>query len=159
MSDIASIDQSYRLAADVEVGKFTCLSPDSGTYEDGCVVPSGANVVFLGIAQESIVPNSVADYSGGLYNIVSGTAWPAASIPTSALGRNIRMRMHGISRVVAAGVISRGDRVNIADNQGRVKTIAETAGTLVHDVGIALDAAGQAGDVIRVFVQPVDRHT
>jgi len=152
MSDVISIDQSYRLAANIEVGKFTCLIADTSVYADGCNVPGAANAVFLGIAQESIVPNSVADYVAGQYNITSGTSWPANSIPASATGRNIRVRQHGISRAVAAGTINRGDEVNINDTQGRVKSVSETAGTLVYVVGIALDAASAAGDVIRVLV-------
>jgi len=152
MSDITSIDQSYRLASSVEVGKFTCLVADTSVYADGCAVPGGANAVFLGVAQESIVPNALADYVAGQYTIVSGTAWPANSIPSSSTGRNVRVRQFGISRVVAQSAISRGDELNIADSQGRVKTVSETAGTLVYVVGIAIDAATQAGDVVRVLV-------
>jgi hypothetical protein len=159
MSDITSIDQTYRLAVNKEIGKFTCLVADTATYADGCKNPGGSNAVFLGVAQESIVPNSVADYSGGQYNITSGTAWPANSIPSSALGRNLRVRQFGISRVVASGAISRGDELNIYGADGTVKTVDETAGTLVYVVGIALDAAGAAGDVIRALIMPYRKKT
>ena len=154
MSDITGIDQSYHLNFNVEVGKFTCLSPDTTVYADGCALPAAANAPFLGVAQESIVPDAVADYSGGVYNIVSGTAWPAGVIPATSLGRNVRTRLFGISRVVASGQISRGLYVNIADSQGRVKGVSEAPTTMINVVGTAIDAAQNAGDVIRVLVFP-----
>jgi hypothetical protein len=135
MSDITAIDQSYHLNYNIEIGKFTCLAPDTSVSADGCNVPSGA------------------DYSGGLYNLVSGTAWPTGVIPASGLGRNIRTRLFGISRVVASGAITRGAYVNIANTSGQIKAVSES-GTMINVVGIAIDAASNAGDVIRVLVMP-----
>ena len=154
MSDITAIDQSYHLNYNVEIGKFTCLAPDTTVYADGCNVTSGANGQFLGVAQESILPDAAADYSGGLYNLVSGTAWPTGVIPASGLGRNIRTRLFGLSRVVASGAIARGAYVNIANAQGQIKAVSEAVGTYINVVGIAIDAAANAGDVIRVLVMP-----
>jgi hypothetical protein len=154
MSDISAIDQSYHLNANIEIGKFTCLAPDTSVYADGCNVPSGANGQFLGVAQESILPDAMADYSGGQYTLVSGTAWPTGTIPPTGLGRNIRTRMFGISRLVASGAITRGVYVNIANAQGQIKTVSEATGTMINVVGIAIDAAANAGDVIRVLVMP-----
>ena len=154
MSDITAIDQSYHLNANLEIGKFTCLAPDTSVYVDGCNVPSGANGQFLGVAQESILPDAMADYSGGQYTLVSGTAWPTGAIPASGLGRNIRTRMFGISRIVASGAITRGAYVNIANAQGQIKAVSEAVGTMINVVGIAIDAAVNAGDVIRVLVMP-----
>jgi len=152
MSDITGIDQSYHLDGNVEIGKFTCLIASATNYADGCLNPGQANDVFLGIAQESVVPDAVADYSGGQYTIVSGTSWPANSIPSSGQGRNVRTRLTGISRAVAAGAISRWAEVNIADTQGRVKAVNEAAGTQVYVVGKAIDPASNANDVIRVLI-------
>jgi hypothetical protein len=154
MSDITAIDQSYHLNYNIEIGKFTCLAPDTSVSADGCNVPSGANGQFLGVAQESILPDAAADYSGGLYNLVSGTAWPTGVIPASGLGRNIRTRLFGISRVVASGAITRGAYVNIANAQGQIKAVSESVGTYINVVGIAIDSAVNAGDVIRVLVMP-----
>ncbi len=151
MSDITSIDQSYRLDENVEVGKFTCLIPSSTNYADGCAHPGAANAQCLGVAQESVIPDSVADYSGGQYSITSGTAWPSNSVPSSGLGRNVRVRMFGVSRVVANAAIARGAVVNIAGTSGYVKTVSESD-TTIYPVGVALDAAAAQGDVIRVLV-------
>ena len=60
---------------------------------------------------------------------------------------------------MAASAISVGDEVNVADSQGRVKTVSETAGTLVYVLGRAMDSAGQTGDVIRVLVLPYNKKT
>ena len=154
MSDISAIDQSYHLNYNIELGKFTCLGPDTSVYADGCNVPSGANGQFLGVAQESILPDAMADYSCGQYTLVSGTAWPAGAIPASGLGRNIRTRSFGISRVVASGGITRGQYVNIANAQGQIKAVSEAVGTMINVVGIAIDTAVNPGDVIRVLVIP-----
>src|SRR6266446_1491410 len=156
----AVLDKSGRLNSNVQIGKFTVLVASVGTYNDGVDVPSGANVgPVVGVAQESRLPDGYNDYSGGQYQITSGTAWPANAIPSSITGKAIGYRMMGITKVVAASAISVGDRVNIADSQGRVKTIAETSGTLVYEVGWALDAAGQANDVIRIVMCIVQRKT
>jgi hypothetical protein len=155
MSSEQTLKKSYRLDANVELGKFTAVIQESTNYNDGCAVPAGANAAgVLGMAQNSIIPSGVADYSGGQYNIVSGTAWPANSIPAQGQGEEVQVIRLGISRCVAASAISRGDTVNIADNQGRVKTVNEGAGTVINVVGFAEDAASSAGDVIRVLVTP-----
>ena len=107
----------------------------------------------------TLIPSGTADYSSGQYNIVSGTAWPANAIPSTAQGEEVQVIRHGISRCVASSAVSRGDELNIADNQGRVKTVSESAGTLVYVVGFAEDAASAAGDVIRVLVSPYNKKT
>ena len=154
MSSIVSIDLAYKNAANVQAGKFTVVKSDTATFTDGFLVPAAANDPFLGVLQESLVPDSVADYSGGQYNITSGAAWGANQVPSSGQGLMARVRQFGVSRCVAASAIARSDKVNIADTQGRIKTVSEAAGTLINVVGIALDAATAAGDVIRVLVLP-----
>lgn len=151
-------DQAGKLNSNVEVGKFTALVMSTGTYGDGVDVPAASNAgPIAGIAQESILPNHVNDYSSGIYQITSGTAWPANSNPPAANGRAISMRVWGKTRAIAASAISAGDRVNIADSQGRLKTINEVAGTLVYEVGKALTPATQAGDVFMVLALPIER--
>jgi hypothetical protein len=157
MSDISAIDQSYYLDSNVEIGKFTCLVPSALNYADACTNPRGPNDAILGVAQESVLPDVMADYSAGVYTLITGTVWPTGAIPASGLGRTIRLRHWGVSRLVAGLPISRGQEVNINDTQGRVKPVNEAPGTLVYIVGTALDAAWNAGDVIRVLVMPYRR--
>lgn len=143
------LDKSYRNAVNQELSKFTCVVADSGTYADGCTVPAAANAKCLGVLQTSIIPPGFGDYANGVYTITSGTAWPAGAIGIG-LGKNCRVRKAGITSIRAASAIARGDFVNIADTQGRVKTVNEVGGTTVHIVGEAEEAATQADDVIRV---------
>lgn len=154
------LDKTGRLNSNVEIGKFTCLVISTGTYRDGVDVPSAANALnFVGVAQESILPNGFNDYVSGIYQITSGTAWPANAVPASALGRSIAYRMAGITRVIAAAAFVTGARLNIADSQGRVKAVSEAGGTEVQEVGWALDAATQTGDVVRMMITNVRRKT
>ena len=147
-----TLKKTFRNDTNVELGKFTVVKPASANFTDGMAVPGAANDPVLGVLQESILPDNVMDYSGGQYNIVSGTAWPANSVPSSGSGLAATVQMSGISRCVASAAITRWDTVNIADNQGRVKTVSEAATTLINVVGKALEAATAAGDVIRVLL-------
>ena len=154
------LDKAFTLNANVEVGKYTVLKLDTATtYTDGVLVPSGSNDgPIAGVAQESILPNGFNDYSGGQYQITSGTAWPANAIPSSATGRKISARVMGLTRVVTtAAAINKGDRLNIGDSQGRVKTINEGGGTTVFEVGWALDPSSAANSVIRCILTNIKR--
>jgi hypothetical protein len=154
MSDITAIDLSYHVDQDIQVCKFCALIAESATYTDGAVNPGAANVPCLGIAQESIVPDVTADYVDGQYQYaLTGATWPNTAIPSSGLGRTVRTRMFGISNCIASNAITRGAQVNVANTQGLVKAVSET-GTMINVVGIAIDAAFNAGDVIRVLVMP-----
>ena len=147
-----------RLNSNVAIGKFTVVVDSTGTYENGIDVPAAANAgPIAGVADESILTESMNDYSAGQYQITSGTAWPSNSIPSSATGRGIAVVVLGISRVVASAAISIGDDVNIADSQGRIKTVDETTGTTVYVLGKALQAATAAGDIIKVMVNPMKK--
>lgn len=166
MQDVLS--DTHRLNDNVVVGKFTVLTLNGATYVDGCSVASGANAALVaGVALQSIIPDSVADYVAGQYNVASGAAYPANSIPSSPVGRAIAVAKAGIVPIIASAAISLGDRVNTAASTvingvtvlGSIKTINEGAGTLVHEVGEALEAATAAGDVIKVRLTLVDRHT
>lgn len=154
----AVLDKTGRLNSSVEVGKFTALVLNVTNYVDGVAVPSAANAsLFVGVAQESILPDGFNDYSAGVYQITSGTAWPTNVNPPSSLGRGVSYRMIGISRAVAASAIASGDHVNIADSAGRFKTVNESAGVTVNDCGFALSPALAANDVFRMFVLPTVR--
>lgn len=75
----------------------------------------------------------------------------------SELGRGVSVRKAGIAEVVAAGAITPGSPVNIADANGRVKTVNELEGSKVQCLGFAESGATQAGDVIEVFISIHER--
>lgn len=69
----------------------------------------------------------------------------------------VSVRKAGIVEVVANGAIAPGDPVNIADNQGRVKKVSETAGTKVQCLGFAETSSTNTGDLVEVFVSIHER--
>ena len=66
---------------------------------------------------------------------------------------NVAVQNAGDAICIAAGAIAKGAQVNVADNQGRVKTVSEGAGTDVNKVGVALEAAAALGDQVMVGLQ------
>lgn len=109
---------------------------------------------------EAITMTAGADITAGQVLIVSGartvspsTAASAAAIGTAATnasnGDRVAVLVGGVQRIVAAGAINAGAHV-ISAASGRVATIG--AGTFDQDLGIALTAATNAGDVIEVRV-------
>lgn len=151
------LDKSYRNDANVRILKYTALVIGATNGAGYAGVPTAANAgKLVGIAKEDIFEPGVAPWSGGQAQITSGQA-PSAGAP-SLQGRSIQVAKEGIVRCIAAGAIAAGDWVNVADNQGRVKTVNEVAGTLVNVIGLAETAATQAGDIIQVSLQMHSRH-
>ncbi|MBN1867120.1 DUF2190 family protein [Candidatus Sumerlaeota bacterium] len=104
--------------------------------------------------------------------VVQGTnagecALPAAANADSILGvtvhsqavqnQNVAVRKAGIARVVAAGAVSVGAPVNVADSTGKVKAIDESGGTFVNCLGFAETAAADDGDIVEVFISLHER--
>ena len=117
---------------------------------------------------------ATADSAGvGAYLVVvQGTNAGQAKLPTAAnagsilgvtvhsqtiQGSNVAVRKAGIARVTASGQIAVGVPVNVAGSSGKVKAIAETAGTKIACLGFAETAAGADGDVIEVFISIHER--
>ena len=98
----------------------------AGSQEGKVTLPAGANASkIIGIAQ-----NDAAD------------------------GEPVRVRLLGISKAIAAGAISMGDLVQIADSAGKVQTASPAAGTNAFIVGVAMDAAGSAGEYVHINIMP-----
>ena len=75
----------------------------------------------------------------------------------SRQGGHVAIRKAGIARVSAAGAISVGAPVNIANSSGQVKAINEAQGTRVQCLGFAETAAGASDDIIEVFISIHER--
>ena len=117
----------------------------------------------------SAFSQSVNDASGVLAHrvLVAGTSGGEVKRPIGANagkiigiaghdeanGRDVSVYNFGTMNLVAASAIAVGDYVNIADAEGRVKTVSEAAGTVVFVVGIARGAAGVAGQYVPVMLQ------
>jgi hypothetical protein len=67
-------------------------------------------------------------------------------------GRIVAVRVHGISRCVAASAITRGQRVTVTGTVG--KLAAMPASAKMNQVGIAMTAAGADNDHFDVYLTP-----
>lgn len=123
----------------------------------------GINVLSLGFKQaeasgigEGLVV--VTDSTEGYVKLPSGANVDGIIGVTTesqtAADRAIAVRITGVAKVKAAGVISYGARVNIAGSSGKVKAVDEASTTKVYVVGRALTAATADGDLIDVLLQP-----
>jgi hypothetical protein len=74
------------------------------------------------------------------------------SIP-AASGERVDVQTHGVGEVEAGAAITVGALL-MSDAQGRAITAAAAAGTNVRVIGIALEAAVAAGDIIRFLQSP-----
>jgi len=70
-----------------------------------------------------------------------------------AAGERVDLAIIGITYITAGAAITRGSRL-MSDASGRVITAAAAAGSNVMTVGVAMEAATAAGDVIRVNLVP-----
>jgi predicted RecA/RadA family phage recombinase len=116
----------------------------------------------------SAIPQRVNDAAGVLAHrvLVAGTGVdqvkrPAAANAAKLIGvaghdaadtEDVSVYSHGVMNLVAASAIAVGDYVNVADAEGRVKTVSETAGTQ-NVVGIARGVATANGQLIKVDLQ------
>lgn len=68
-----------------------------------------------------------------------------------ALGERVDVSLVGITYITAGAAIAR-DALLMSDASARVITAAAAAGSNVRTVGVAMEAASAAGDVIRVLL-------
>lgn len=125
------LDRSFTIDDGAGVGQFIAVVV--GSEDGGCKKPAAANdKQCLGITQES----------------------------QSRQNKGVSVRMLGVSQAIAAGGISNGDWVNIADNTGKLQScetaVNNTPGTAAQTnvVGRALSSATNSGDVFLVMLQP-----
>lgn len=116
----------------------------------------------------SAVPQRVNDASGLLAHrvVVAGSGVDEVKRPAAANankligvaghdaanGEDCSIYSVGVMNLVAAAAIAVGDYVNVADAEGRVKTVSEVANT-ANVVGIARGVATAAGQLIKVDLQ------
>lgn len=110
------------------IRQFRCVEVVT-TNKDLCTEVDGSGDFVLGISQEDV------------------PATPATDIGK----RVIDIRLMGISRAIAGAAVTIGARVQ-SDAEGRVVALV-AAGTR-NAVGVALTAAGAAGDHINVLLTP-----
>jgi hypothetical protein len=71
-----------------------------------------------------------------------------------ATGKSAQIQIAGVAKVQAGAAVAKGDLVK-TDATGRAITqTAEAVGVQVYTFGMALEAAGAAGDLIAVAIRP-----
>lgn len=160
--------KSYASTNNIQVGKLTVVLLDLTTEGNFIMSQTANSGPVAGVALESLVPDNQADYVAGQYITASGAAWPNGAIPSSSTNREIEVCVGGICEVLAASAISIGARVVAAAATsltlngvattvyGMVQDVlgltlsGSSGGSVVYEVGEALRAATNPGDVIRV---------
>lgn len=104
------------------------------------------------IAARRIVKFSAAE------TVIQGAAATDSLVGVSsdiaaASGENVEIVTHGIAYVEAGAAIAIGALVT-SDSVGRGVTAGPAAGANNRTIGIALEAASAAGDIIRVLLSP-----
>lgn len=105
------------------------------------------------IAAYTLVKQSTADdvviATAAATDLVIGATQDVAP----AAGERVDIAVIGITFITAGAAITRGSRL-MSDASGRVITAAAAAGSNVMTVGVAMESATAAGDVIRVNLFP-----
>ncbi len=121
------LDKTYKIISASGVTQYRAVVP--GTNDGECALPTAANQLAWGITQED---------------------QPSAN-------ENVSVRKYGISRAYAAGAISKGQYVEVADATGALQaadlTTVPASATLHNIVGIA-ESSASAGEVFFVFLSP-----
>ncbi len=145
---------SIRADANKRIAKYTVLVKSTVNTSDQknryAAIPAGANAAgIMGVTVEHFVEPNFFVKEGTDPTTVTGTA------PTlyNLMGRPVPLWIEGaVARCYASGAINQGDEVNIADANGRVKTVSEAAGTQVFVVGIAQNNTAAANDIVEVLL-------
>lgn len=107
-------------------------------------------VAVLGVGEMSVkLPGAITDDAFGIVQ------------DSAALDQSIPVMLSGITKVVANGAFSKGDQLTIAATTGRVDTAPGLDGsfspgtaTAQKTIGIALEAATQAGQICLMLIRP-----
>lgn len=160
MSEDAVV-RSYKQTNNQTYCKFTVALLDTAN-QGQFIPPAGANGgPIAGIATNSILASGQNDYIAGVFqSALTGAAWPTGS-SGSGTGRVLTVGALGYFRGLfnGTGTVAPGDRLVVADTQGRVASVeadglAYAAGTTAYLVGTAEDAATVAGQAFRIRVSP-----
>lgn len=116
--------------------------------EQGFVVDDASNVTQYQCVVQGANPNEVKNPSG----VLDSTSFYGVTQDAGTNTYTVNVRTHGITLVQAAGAITAGQQLVIANASGQVQAYAGF-GNGSQVVGIALDAATNAGDLIPMLIQ------
>jgi hypothetical protein len=121
------LDKTYKVIEAAGISKYRAVIP--GTNDGECKLPTAANQLSLGLAQET----------------------------QSKQNENLAVRKYGISRAYAKGTVTKGDYVEVGDATGTLRkadlSTVPGAATLHNILGIAETSAND-GEIFFVFLSP-----
>ena len=145
----------YRAKQNKRIHKYTAVTidaADTAQNQEYCDIPGGANVAALGLTTEHFVEPNYFVAQGASPTTVTGTT------PTlyNLANRGMSLQVNGVARCIAAGAINQGDMLIVADNYGRVQSLAAAglaAGTTGYTVGVAQHSVTSPNDVVQVRLE------
>lgn len=111
------------------------------------------------VAEAAVLPYRVVKFGTADGQVVQAAAAADASVGIAdALGQGtagsrVDVAVDGIAEAEAGAAVARGALVSV-DSSGRVITAAASAGANVRVIGVAMSAAGAAGEIILVSIKP-----
>jgi hypothetical protein len=157
MAGINGLTLGFRSDASVRVHKFTVLVKSSANTSTQkaqyAAIPAGQNAPgVLGVLIEHFVEPNYFVAQGANPATITGTA------PTlyNLANRGMTLQVNGVARCIAAGAINQGDTLIVADNYGRVQSLANAglaAGTAAYTVGIAQHNVTNPNDIVQVRLE------
>ena len=121
------LDKTYKVIEAAGIAKYRAVIP--GTNDGECKLPTAANQLALGLAQETQAKQN----------------------------ENLIVRKYGISRAYAKGTVTKGDYVEVGDSAGGLRkadlSTVPGAATLHHVLGIAETSAND-GEIFFVYLSP-----
>jgi hypothetical protein len=157
MAGINGLALGFRSDASVRVYKFTVLvkslANTSTQKAQYAAIPAGQNASgVLGVLTEHFVEPNYFVAQGASSTTVTGTA------PTlyNLANRGMTLQVNGVARCIAAGAINQGDMLIVADNYGRVQSLATAglaAGATGYTVGVAQHNVTSPNDVVQVRLE------
>lgn len=111
------------------------------------------------VAEAAVLPYRVVKFGAADGQVVQAAAAADASVGIAdALGQGtagsrVDVAVDGIAEAEAGAAVARGALVSV-DSSGRVITATASAGANVRVIGVAMSAAGAAGEIILVSIKP-----
>ena len=158
MAGINGLALGFRSDANVRVNKFTVMvksSANSSTQKAHyAAVPNAQNAAgILGVLTEHFIEPNYFGPQGANPTTVTGTT-PQLYNLTS---RGMTLQVNGVARCICGvAPINQGDVLVIADNYGRVQSLATSgiaSGSPFYAVGIALHCVTNVNDVVQANLE------
>lgn len=111
------------------------------------------------VAEAAVLPYRVVKFGTADGQVVQAAAAADASfgiadnLGQGTAGARVDVAVDGIVEAEAGAAVARGALVSV-DSSGRVITAAASAGANVRVIGVAMSAAGAAGEMILVSIKP-----